>query len=166
MSHDPEPNLDEERFAELLRAADADVPPPDPAFLKNLLELSLQVFEAEAASQPLPPETSSPHMTETHLTETQSSPVNSSPNNSHPVSPSLLKKASQPTRPAPMIRNWSHFMLALAVRSSLAVSAAFVMFAAWLVPFPDTDIKAAVPFADVLNELREVDSVAGSGSAR
>jgi tetratricopeptide (TPR) repeat protein/predicted Zn-dependent protease len=142
MSQDSEHIPDDARFAELLRAVDEDVLPPDPAFLEALRQRSLDTFldtflaDAPAADQPAD-------------SEFAPAVVN------HPV----LPRHSQPLPPASAVRNWRQFMLALAIRSTLAASAAFVMFAAWLVPFPDAKIKAAVPFSDVMKELRDAQSL-------
>ncbi|MDB5388719.1 MAG: Vault protein inter-alpha-trypsin, partial [Planctomycetaceae bacterium] len=134
MSQESEYIPNETRFAELLRAADADLPPPDPDFLRVLQQRSLDAFLAEA--ELLPPD-----------------------DREAPIGNAVLKTRSSLNSPAPALRNWRQFMFALAVRSSLAVSAAFVMFAAWLVPFPGANIKAAVPFSEVLSELREAQSL-------
>lgn len=169
MSQEPEHNPDEGRFAELLRMANADVPPPDPAFLKDLLEHSLEVFAAQAEW----PETASQTITSvsksiTSISNSITKVTHSGTTDSHSATPDSpppttdtisSTRNSQPSPPQPVARDWRHFMLTLAVRSSLAISASFVMLAAWLVPFPGAAIKAAVPFSEVLQELKEAQSL-------
>ena len=127
-SHD----RDEQRLADLLRAVDADVPPPDRERLAALRELSTDAFSEPAGVSPRTNPTEGPGADALRL--------------ANHTSDKDLKRSTP--------------MMTLALRgfAALAASAAIIAVSL-LMPQPKPVIAGAIPFSEVLAELRGAETL-------
>ena len=139
-SHD----RDEQRFAELLRTVNADVPPPDRERLAALREQSAKAYlECCGPSHSFPTDADPPKSDVAPSTN---------PTNDHSVLKSDDSGRRSPKGSTPMTT------LVMRGLAALAASAAIIV-TALVMPQPKPVIAGSVPFSEVLAELRGAETL-------